>query len=459
MNEVSDIVIFLGRFHPLIVHLPIGFIMFAFLLEILSKWKNLKELRAAIPYALLFGAITAAKACLLGYMLASSGEYDGPMLDGHFWFGIATTTFTLLAWLISIDKIKFIKLASFKANIATLTFLVVLISITGHYGGNLTHGADYLTKYAPFGEKPQKIAPPKDVNDVVLFDHVIYPILEEKCMSCHNPSKKKGGLALDNAENILKGGKKGLAIVPGDIEKSGVFHRVTLNHDDKEFMPPDGKTPLTEEEISLLSFWIKSAKADFSIKLVAAEEKEEILKTALAYLNMGEHAKETLPEVQPADSIAVAKLANAGFTLRELVYNSGIYDVVLPSKTAKSSEETTKLLEQLAAIKNNVLWLSLQDNQVTDTHLKTIAQFKNLKQLYLNKNAITDKGIAELKTIETLKSLNLYGTEVSKESFASLVNFKSLQNVYVWKTKVTNKDVKEFEKQNSAIKLHLGITK
>lgn len=459
MNEVSDIVIFFGRFHPLLVHLPIGFIMFAFILEILSKWKNIKELKIAIPYALLFGALSAAGASVLGYMLSSTGEYDGPMLDNHFWFGIATTLFTFIAWYISVDKIPFIKLETFKANIATLTFLVVLISVTGHYGGNLTHGADYLTKYAPFGEKPKEKIKPKTVDEVVFFEHVISPILEDKCLSCHNPSKKKGGLALHSKESILKGGREGLALVPGDLKKSEMFHRVTLNPHDKEFMPPDGKTPLTKEEINLLSFWIKKTNADFEMKLVDTNDKDQILKTALTYLHLGSHAPEKLPEVQAVDSLALAKLMNHGFSIRELVFNKNIFEVVLPYKTSKTTEHTSELLEQLSAIQNNILKLSLQGNHVDDNHLKILSNFKNLQLLSLNQNPITDHGIKELIGIENLKSLNLYGTEVTKESFTSLVKFKKLEKVFLWNTKVTKENIDEFEKKNTSLKLISGYTK
>ncbi len=457
MNEVSDFIIFIGRFHPLIVHLPIGFIMFAFILEILSKWKNLKELKTAIPYALLFGAITAAKACLLGYMLASSGEYDGTMLDNHFWFGIATTVFTFIAWLISNNTIKFIKLDGFKANIAALTFLVVLISVTGHYGGNLTHGSDYLTKYAPFTEKPVAITPPKTVNEVLLYQHVIRPILEEKCTSCHNESKKKGGLALSSTEAILKGGREGLALVHGDLEQSGMFHRVTLNPHDKEFMPPDGKTPLTEEEVNLLRFWIQSNDTNFSMKLVDANEKDEILKTALSYLNLGDAAKESLPTVKPVDSLLIEQLTRKGFKLRELVYNAHIYDVVLPNKTSENEQQTNEYIQELAKMKDNIFWLSLQENHVVDSHLETIKQFSNTRQLLLNKNKITDNGISVLKTMPKLQTLNLYKTSISDGVFKEISEMKALKNIYLWNTKVTKDKVAAFKKEHENIKVVLGI--
>lgn len=457
MNQVPDILLFLGRFHPLIVHLPIGFIMFAFLLEILSKWKNLTELRAAIPYALLFGAVTAAKACVLGYLLSLSGEYDGPMLDGHFWFGIATTTVTLIAWLISIDKINIPALKTFKANISALTLLVVLISITGHYGGNLTHGSDYLTKYAPFGEKPKEIEKPKTVEEVAMYDHIIMPILEEKCVSCHNASKKKGGLALHNQESILLGGKEGFTMVAGEASKSEMVHRVTMNPHDEKFMPPDGKTPLTEEEVKLLNFWIESNKEDFNFKLTTAPNKDEVLKTALAYLHLDGSGEKALPKVQPVDSLYVGQLIHKGFVVRELVYDSNIFEVVLPSNTAKNSTEAQTYLKDLKVIKDNIFWLSLENNAIGDSDLETIATFTNLRQLYLNKNNITNTGVAKLASLKNLQSLNLYGTKVDAGCLSKLSEFSHLEKVYLWQTDVTKESMDQFKAKHDKPVLVSGL--
>ncbi|ANW95893.1 hypothetical protein AXE80_06190 [Wenyingzhuangia fucanilytica] len=461
MNQVPDFVLFLGRFHPLIVHIPIGLILFAFLLEIISKWNKVEELKTAIPYALFLGALSATGACVLGYMLSLSGEYEGDQLDGHFWFGIATTVITFIAWLIRIDKLPFLKLNQFKANISALTLLVLLVSITGHYGGNLTHGSDYLTKYAPFAEKPIEVLPPKTMGEVEIYNHLIHPILEEKCISCHNSSKKKGGLSLETPEAILKGGKNGLAIVAGDLSKSELIHRVNLNDHDKKFMPPKGKTPLTKEEIQIISYWITTAKADFNIKLITAENNKELMLLAANFLGFGKDGQadesSKIPELKPVDSLLINKLAQAGFTIRELIYNKSIYDVVLPGKTAKNVTELNRLLTNLQEIKDHVLSLSLVDNSVEDEHLKFIGKFKNLRKLELNQNNITDAGIHELENIAPLEALNLYGTLVTEQSLADFPKFKNLKHVYLWKTKVSKEAVQQYQTNNEAPKLYLGM--
>ncbi|HUH45865.1 MAG TPA: DUF2231 domain-containing protein, partial [Arenibacter sp.] len=159
-SSVPDLVLFLGRFHPVVVHFPIGFLFFAFILEVYGRRKKTPQYSGAVSLALLSGAISALLASILGYMLSQSGDYGQSALDRHFWFGVATTLTTFFAWALRSDKIKVPPLKGARPNIATLTLIVVLVSVTGHYGGDLTHGEDYLVRYTPFGRTEKVVLPP-----------------------------------------------------------------------------------------------------------------------------------------------------------------------------------------------------------------------------------------------------------------------------------------------------------
>ncbi|MEW4922894.1 DUF2231 domain-containing protein [Algibacter sp. 2305UL17-15] len=446
MNEAPDFVLFLGRFHPLVVHLPIGFLIFAFLLELASRKKKYEAVTAAIPLALFLGFASAVVACVLGYMLSLSGDYDGDALDIHFWFGIATTVVTLLAWLIRIEKIKFPKKNRVKANISALALIVVLISITGHYGGNLTHGSDYLTKYAPFNKQEKKELPKiEKVEDAVVFDYLAHPILENKCTSCHNSSKKKGGLSFQDSLSIAKGGKNGDALIPGNALESEMIKRVLLHPEHEDFMPPDGKTPLTEEEITILQYWINNANADHSSKVAIIETPENVMHIAsnmLGIKSAGKKGDVDLPRVPEIDAATLKDLISEGFTLRELVFGSSIFEVVLPSynKSIGSTDLNAKL-EKLSKIKDNILWLYIEDNSLSDENLKTISTFKNLQKLVINRNPITDVGLNNLAKHESLMSLNVYDTKITGQSLDVMSRIKNLKKVYAWKTAIVEKDV------------------
>ena len=460
-NNVPDFVLFLGRFHPLIVHLPIGFLIFAFLLELYSRWQKDTSLTKAIPLALLTSGVSALFASILGYMLSLSGDYKESMIDSHLWFGIATTFFTFLAWLIRIEKIKIAKFSIVKTNISLLTLLVVLISITGHYGGNLTHGSDYLVKYAPFKEKEKEVAKVTKIEDAFVFDHLVDPILENKCASCHNESKKKGGLSFQDSLSIMKGGKNGEILTIGDASKSEMIKRLLLNPTHDNFMPPKGKTPLTEEETAILTYWINNANASFKTKVGAIKTPENILGFASSSLGLSGHGSTTkveLPVAIKIDETILQDLIAEGFRISELVFDSNIYEVVLPAKTVtkNNAKDINTKLEKLLKIKDNVLWLYLEDNQITDKHLKFVGQFKNLQKLKLNNNTITDNGISNLVNLKNIESINLYNTNITKTSLAYFNKMKKIKNVYVWKTAIKQKDLDSIQNDKSQKKI-LGL--
>src|SRR6188768_1177613 len=77
-----DFFTFLGRFHPLIVHLPIGFLFIAVALEYLSRRKKFENLKHATTTVLFFTSVSSILAAILGYFLSLAGDYDEEIL---FW--------------------------------------------------------------------------------------------------------------------------------------------------------------------------------------------------------------------------------------------------------------------------------------------------------------------------------------------------------------------------------------
>jgi len=96
-----DLVLFLGRFHPVLVHLPIGGLVLLGVLELLAKFPRFKG--AAQNNRLILGLVAAASviAALLGWMLSRSGGYDPQLLLWHKWTGLAVAATCALAWLLN----------------------------------------------------------------------------------------------------------------------------------------------------------------------------------------------------------------------------------------------------------------------------------------------------------------------------------------------------------------------
>ena len=94
---------FLGRFHPLLVHLPIGILLLAVLFAWLGRWQRFQHLKAVVPFALLMGTLAAIFSCVTGYLLSLSGEYDLQALNQHRNLGIAVAVWGTLLLLLHVS--------------------------------------------------------------------------------------------------------------------------------------------------------------------------------------------------------------------------------------------------------------------------------------------------------------------------------------------------------------------
>jgi mono/diheme cytochrome c family protein len=83
----------------------------------------------------------------------------------------------------------------------------------------------------------------------------IQPLLEARCLECHQGGKAKGGLHLDARHSALTGGKaEGPSIIPGNAAESPLLKRIRSSDEDEQ-MPPKGNR-LSSNEIKLLEQWI-----------------------------------------------------------------------------------------------------------------------------------------------------------------------------------------------------------
>ena len=87
----------------------------------------------------------------------------------------------------------------------------------------------------------------------VSFSKDVVPIFKASCLSCHKPDKKKGKLDMSTYADLMKGGKQGSPVKPGDPAKSILIEMVS----GKEPEMPEKGDPLKPEQIEILSRWIK----------------------------------------------------------------------------------------------------------------------------------------------------------------------------------------------------------
>lgn len=314
--EPSQMVLFIGRFHPIFLHLPVGVLGLLCFFELLcSTRRGEDKYGSSSLLILLVGAIGAVLAVMAGIMLSREGGYDGGNFTLHQTMGLIGTVGVLLALIVRLTAMgrgSFELLTAYRA----LYFLSFgILGLGAHFGGNISHGSKFLIDHAPpfmkekmvamekfmlnLVEKPEpapetpvvtpeppkpepkatpKVEPkvtgntPPGTNpqigspstatggdDKLVFQHVILPILDAKCNKCHNEEKSKGDLRMDTYDLAMKGGENGSNFVAGKPEESLSITRIMLPIDDDEgeHMPPEGKDQLSKEEIELLKWWVQ----------------------------------------------------------------------------------------------------------------------------------------------------------------------------------------------------------
>ena len=145
---LPDTAKFIGRFHPVVLHLPIGMIIWVIvseLLNVFSKRSDAPSSRTAMGFA----AASAVIAALLGFVLYhSTPDYDRELVERHLYGGLAFSCASILAYVIKVW-------ADTKGGKGTWLYRTVLLAsvgimtITSHDGASLTHGKGYLADYAP----------------------------------------------------------------------------------------------------------------------------------------------------------------------------------------------------------------------------------------------------------------------------------------------------------------------
>lgn len=470
-NAPSDWAMFFGHFHPVVVHLPIGMLMIAAILEIISRKKGLTALQPAIAPILFLGMITAIISCIFGYLLASSGEYSEETLFLHQWMGIGVALTALAAWYMKVNWQQDPTMK--KAYMPAVYLIVILLTGTGHLGGNMTHGEDYLYSFTPepfrslaglsprekgkSGEK-KKI---ENINEALVYQDIVAPVMEQKCWSCHNANKIKGGLRMDTQELLMKGGKNGVIIKGNDVANSELIKRLLLPEEDEHHMPPKGKTPLTEQEISLLHWWIQNGAAfDKKVAQLKPDEKVKPLLASLASGSEGSNTATGGESISPvfSEKVSVAtesdiqKLSVMNVMVMPVSKSHNFLDVNFVN--ARNFDDSK--INLLTNLSEQIIWLKLGNTKISDKSLTEIAKLKHLTRLHLEHTAITDAGIAQLKDLQFLEYINLFDTQISDAGLKELAKLKNLKKVYCWQTKVTKAGVIALQKALPNVEVNTG---
>ncbi|MDB5459734.1 MAG: planctomycete cytochrome [Caulobacteraceae bacterium] len=314
----------------------------------------------------------------------------------------------------------------------------------------------YLPRLPLAAERPK----PRDVAAADIYLDVVGPSLDRRCGFCHSDDQSRGGLSLTSYDAVMQGGRSGRAVIPGEPGKSDLLRRVSLPSDHKDFMPQDGKPPLTRSEVAAIGWWIaqgapRSARVS-TLKLTP--EASAALKSILgggdaaSADDAGPARQVALPTVPAADKALVDKVVADGFIVRRMSAGSNLvaadYVAVKPVTEAAMAD--------LARLGPQVLQLNLRHAGVTDAMVATIAALPNLANLRLEGNAVTDAAAKDIAGIKTLTYLNLVNTRITDAGFQQVAGLPKLERLFVWGTAVTPAAVDRAARKD--LFLYAGLT-
>ena len=458
-EKIPDIVRFLGHFHPVVLHLPIGvfaLILFQELGAILAKRGGKSGDTPLFP--LFFGAASAIVAVLAGFLLYHGEvQFRGNSLaDRHLWGGLifavaAVVTFILKAWTVALNgNPAFYRLLLF-ASVGVMGF-------ASHDGASLTHGEDYLTEYAPepirslLGtDKPEAApAPVKAAGGQVVYADIVAPILERRCVQCHKEGKSKGKFRMDTYEFLVKGGKEGPGLEPGNAAESNILIRMNLPMDDEEHMPPEGKPDIEDPEIAVLTWWIDNG-ADPK-KLLTAFDVPAPIKAAIAKVAV-------ITSAGVAESAAPAHFSGPDEALKSSV--AGL-SKQFPGALTFESQQSALLTFTAVSLRGNfddagfnplvpvlphLVTVDLSATKITDQTVSKLSSATHLRLIRLSETGVTDAAIDTLLKLPSLESINLYGTKVTDAGVSRLSTLPNLKRLYLWQTAVTPAAVKTLKEK------------
>ena len=429
---------FVGRFHPLAVHLPIALVLLVVVLESAGLFSGGKHLQASAGFILALATASALAAMFLGWMLGRNGGYEGSLVLQHMWGGILLAAALVICCAIRGWNAKLYGVALF--------ITVGLMAWTSDQGGKLTHGQGFLTEHmpgklrtmlgvAPAAKRRPTIPDPRNPSEasvsapaaasVAFFASRVAPIFDDKCVQCHGPEKKKGKLRLDTFDLVMRGGKDGVVVKPGDAKNSELYRRVTLPRDHKDAMPAEGKPGLSAAELKVIEFWIASGAAlTLAAEKVAAAPPPPPVKPLLPPL---------AADYRPRASQIAALESQLGVRLVPRSQNPR--DGMILRTVSSPDRCNDAVLAALQPVADLIVDVELARTKITDAGLRTLAGFPNLRSVDLSHTAVSSRGLAPLASLNKLETLNLTSTDVDDEGVQPFRRKPGLRHLYLFATR------------------------
>jgi len=255
--------------HAMIVHLPVALSVLGVLatlvaLSVRTKGHAFRAVAVGV-YVLLVGTALLAENSgeaaegAVNPAISIEGDerlHDHEELASFVWpLAAGTGVLLILTW----SPQRVVRHAAGALAVVGALTTAGFVAVVGHYGGTLVYDYGAVRPPAPTDDS-------SDVDDAMAFDprvaHFndrVLPLLESTCWGCHNPNRADDAAELDltTMAAILRGGKNGRAIIPGDPDASMIVQAIRYDDPFLEMPPDDAGGKLADAEIAAIEQWVR----------------------------------------------------------------------------------------------------------------------------------------------------------------------------------------------------------
>jgi uncharacterized membrane protein len=467
------------------VHLPLGLVFAAVVVELARLVQRRPSLSAFTPIALGLAALGAVVASGTGWFF-SEGEADTSSLFWHRWLGIACAVVLIaVAWMA-------IRAARHTVNAAQITPIVrgvllaagLLVGWVGHLGGDMVWGENYVLQpilKAWNGGAPSASGAngddatgsgaaaanvigsgDSDADKLAFYTSNVLPILQDRCYECHGNGKHKGGLSMDVRSSLVSRDSSGIWIVqPGDPAHSLMIERCLLPAEDDEAMPPQGDR-LKATELEFLRTWIAagavmpagggSIEANGSSGVRGAPVQESTADRR-GPINAPKSRSAGLPALSDAQIAEATALRGKGINAVPVSVGASTLSVSIPGGKGVGDADISALIPIAAQIEE----LSFARASVSDAGMMQMPSMPFVRSVRVDNTALTDIGITVLlsRTLE-VETVNLVSSGATDGVFTVLAKLPRLQRVYVFDTQVTAQGIDRFRATHPGVEIVVG---
>ena len=429
------VLLWLGKFHPLLLHFPIvlGVFISGYLLLVQKNRLPFNIEKNVFASNALLSSIVA----ILGVFLSKQDSYDINLLLWHKWGGVAIA---FLSW-----GLLYIPTESAKWKNIFAGFYLLVISFFTHKGAQLTHGVNAIS----FPDIKKEAAIPKQIkidSNTTVYERAVSSIFEQKCVSCHGVDKIKGALQLNSVENIIKGGKNGSVLIGLNGKVASLIERIHMPLNNDKHMPPDGKLQLTPAEIGILSEWVKSG-GNFKTKMDQLAKNDSLYLLANSYVPVVAEKKKVVGSFPDLSSY------NSNYCSVNYLYHGSDQVAVT---FFQGSFYNHALLKNLEKLKDQIIYLNMQGMPLKNEDIELITQFSNLRKLNLNYTKLKMSDIEPIKKMENLSTLSVCGMNINEAELNNFLNKARFTEMHVWANNINAKQLKNVIEKNPKIKIIIG---